>query len=123
MSRPNPVNVSLTVDLSGLQKKFSPAALEHAQEVFADRVGFDSNAYVKYDSGDTFLSMGAASDYKKGDIVWDTDYAAYAYWDPRVNEENKKKHPKATDKWFEVAKEARLGSWRTYAISALEGRG
>lgn len=120
MSRPNPVNVSLTVDLSGLQKKFSPAALEHAQGVFAARVGFDSNAYVKYDTGDTHDSMGAASDYKKGDIVWDTDYAAYAYYDPHVIRTH---NPLATDRWFEVAKEARIGSWRAYAIAALEGRG
>lgn len=120
MSAPSPVAASVTVDISGLERRFGPEAMSRAQELFAARVGFDSNAYVKYDSGDTYRSMGAASDYGEGLVVWDTPYAGYAYRDPHVRTEH---NPKAAARWFEVAKEARKESWRAYALAALVGRG
>ncbi|MBF0599398.1 hypothetical protein IM763_04905 [Atopobiaceae bacterium FL090493] len=120
MSAPSPVAASVTVDISGLERRFGPDALLRAQGLFADRVGFDSNYYVKMDSGDTHDSMVPASDFEKGLVVWDTEYAGYAYRDPHVRTEE---NPNAKPKWFEVAKEARKESWRVYALAALVGRG
>lgn len=97
-------------DLSKLHERFSDSATEIAQAAFAQQVGSDSNAHCPVDTQQTQDSMETASDFKAGNIVWDTDWAAIAYSMPD-SIIKKSKNPLARSHWFEAAKEERLKDW------------
>ena len=107
MSKPK-----ITVDLYGIEKKFSPSELRAKQAVFAQRVGFDMRKHVPVDEGTLRDSMDAASHYEAGQIVWDTPYAKEVY---NADSVRTVKNKNAAPHWAEVAKAEKLESWRTMA--------
>lgn len=105
-------------DLSRMHARFSDAEIEKSQTAFALQVGHDSNVHCAVDSQQTQNSMELASDFKNGNIIWDTEWASDAYNmdDSRIR---KQKNPLARAKWFEVAKQAHLLEWQTIVEDGL----
>ncbi len=54
-----------------IKKALNPTSVEFAKK---------ANKYVKKDTGATESSVWSASNFDKGQVIWDTDYAAYAYY-------------------------------------------
>ena len=77
---------------SAIKKALNPASVEFAKK---------ANKYVKKDTGATESSVWSASNFDKGQVIWDTDYAAYAYYTGTPSKEH---NPDAEQRWGEVAK-------------------
>jgi hypothetical protein len=87
-------------------------AVKRALNPLTTLIARDSNRYVKKDTGATESSMWSASDFPRGLIIWDTEYAAYAYY---LNGALKGKNPLAEMRWFDVAKANHLSTWLYFA--------
>ena len=112
---------AVTVNLTKLKKLFGVKAMEDAQTKFAMSVAEDMNAYIPKDTSKLHDSMKAASDFKRGLIVWDTDYAAYvrAMPDSRIKHGEGAKNPKARADWPKAAKDAHGEDWKRLAETIL----
>ena len=111
----------IRVDLSGIEKRFSEAALREKQEAFAERVAFEMRDYVPVDSGALQGSEPLASDYGSGTIEWNTPYAKYVVEMPESSIK-KTKNPKARANWPEAAKSERMDAWEDFAKRLMEER-
>ncbi|MEG2932722.1 MAG: minor capsid protein [Gordonibacter sp.] len=105
-------------DLSRLHARFSDGAIDNTQAALALQVGSDSNVHCPEDTSQMRNSMEPASDFKNGNIVWDTDYASDVY---NADETSIKtsKNPLARPRWFEVAKEEHLDEWKSIVEEGL----
>ncbi|MGP1507450.1 MAG: minor capsid protein [Sphaerochaeta sp.] len=76
--------------------------------------------YVRYLSGDTSRSSKTASRFDDGLVIYDTSYAAYAYYN---NESNITidTHPLACVKWGEVSKAKHMKHYKDTFEKALKG--
>lgn len=110
----------ITIDLAGIEKRFSESELKAKQAAFAQRVAFDMRDHVPVDEGTLRDSADVASDYENGQIIWDTPYAKRV-----LNADNVRtvKNPNATPNWPEVTKAEKLESWRAMAAEMLSGDG
>ena len=104
--------VVVDVDLSPLDGMFSAAALEAAQEAFANDVADDfaegapAGCYVPRDTGKLQDNVTVSGE----DVTWTEDYADCVY----------NGTAKMTGRpWFEIAKGIRLEAWKGYAADAL----
>lgn len=93
------------------------AAVRRALTPVTTKIAKDSNLYVKKDTGATEASMWSASDFPRGLIIWDTEYAAFAYY---LNGALKGKNPLASMRWFDVAKSINMGVWLDFANSSIK---
>lgn len=107
---------SIDIDLSGIEKRFSPQALKAKQAVFAHRVGFDMNKHCPVDEGTLRDSMPVSSDFENGQLVWDTPYAKRVM---NADTVRTVKNPDARPQWPEYTKSERLGEWRKLAANLL----
>ena len=69
----------------------------------------DANLYVKVDVGPLRDSSLIHSELDKGIIRWQTPYAKRQYWE--IETAYTVKNPRATWKWFHVAKQRHLDRW------------
>lgn len=111
---------SVKIDLSGVERRFSPEQLRAKQEAFAMRVAFEMRDYVPEDEGTLKGSEALASDYAAGRIEWDTPYARRVYSLPQSSI-RKTKNPNARSRWADEAKQERMESWEDFARSLMEG--
>ncbi len=76
--------------------------------------------YVRYLSGDTSRSSKTASRFRDGLVIYDTPYAAYAYYN---NESNitTDTHPLASVRWGEVSKAKHMRHYKETFDRALKG--
>ena len=107
---------SIDIDLSGIEKKFSPEELKKKQAAFAHRVGFDMNKHCPYDEGTLHDSMPESSDFENGQVVWDTPYAKRVM---NADTVMTVKNSEARPQWPEYTKSERLGEWRKFAANLL----
>ena len=107
---------SIDIDLSGIEKKFSPEELKKKQAAFAHRVGFDMNKHCPCDEGTLHDSMPESSDFENGQVVWDTPYAKRVM---NADTVRTVKNPEARPQWPEYTKSERLGEWRKFAANLL----
>lgn len=98
---------AVTVDLTKLMKRFSAKELEAKQVKFAMSVAEDMNAFTPEDTKRMHNSMQAASDFRRGLVIWDADYAAYVRDLPDSSIKHSK-NPRAKADW----PKAREGSAR-----------
>lgn len=115
---------AVTVDLTKLMKRFSAKELEAKQVKFAMSVAEDMNAFTPEDTKRMHNSMQAASDFRQGLVIWDTDYAAYAAYAAYVRDmpDSSIKHgknPRAKADWPKAAKEAHSEDWERLAVDLL----
>ncbi len=68
----------------------------------------DCNKYCKEDTGALIASSEKATDFKTGQIAWDTPYAHRQYW---LITAFKTKNPNASWRWADVAKGKHLSKW------------
>ncbi|WP_158096155.1 minor capsid protein [Olsenella sp. An188] len=112
---------SIRIDLSGLQRRFSPERLREKQEAFAERVAFEMRDYVPEDQGTLKGSETLASDYASGSIEWATPYAQHVHDLPQSSI-RKTKNPNARSHWPEEAKRERMSAWNAFAHKLLEDK-
>ena len=74
--------------------------------------------YCKEDTGALIASSLIHSIPKEGKLIWQTPYARRQYWEIRTAHTDV--NPKATWKWCEAAKKARLPIWEKQAQRLLE---
>lgn len=96
---------SVDTDLTKLKSKCSSSRFRRINRALIQRVVFDSNRYVKVDTGDLKRSSLIASDQT---AVWGMPYAKAAY---TKGEPNQSINPEASLRWFEVAKAKRAKQW------------
>ena len=80
----------------------------------------DCNQYCKFDTGMLVASSYIHSQLDEGLLIWRTPYARRQYWEIKTAYTDK--NPKATWKWFEVAKKERLEMWNKQAQRLVESR-
>lgn len=112
---------NVRIDLSGIERRFSPEQLKAKQEAFAERVAFETRDYVPEDQGTLKGSEPLASDYAEGHIEWDTPYAQRVHDLPQSSI-RKTKNPNARSHWPEEAKKERMGAWHDFAEKLMEER-
>lgn len=112
---------AVTVDLTKIKKLFGVKELEAKQVKFAMSVAEDMNAFTPEDTKRMHNSMKTASDFKRGVIVWDADYAAYVRSLPDGSIKHGK-NPKARADWPKAAKEAHAKDWEQLATDLMTGR-
>ena len=88
-----------------IKKALNPTSVEFAKK---------ANKYVKKDTGATESSVWSASNFDKGQVIWDTDYAAYAYYIGTPH------NPDAEQRWGEVAKSRDMEDIRRVAQNAIK---
>lgn len=114
--------ITVDIDISGIEERYSEDAVKSAQRQVAMRIGTDSNRYCKWDTGATYNSMVPNSDFEDGEIRWSTPYASDAYNNPNVGTHptvpNGKTDPHA--QWFEVAKSRHFSQWLALAERLLK---
>lgn len=110
---------NIKIDLSGIERRFSPEQLKAKQEAFASRVAFEMRDYVPEDQGTLKGSEPLASDYADGTIEWDTPYAQRVHDLPQSSIHTTK-NPNARSHWPEAAKSERMSSWEQFAKSLME---
>lgn len=94
---------------NAIDKALNPTSLAFAKA---------ANKYVKKDTGATEASVWSASKFEDGEIVWDTEYAANAYYDGKPN---KSHNPQASMRWAEVAKVQDMDEVIEVAQNAIKG--
>lgn len=109
---------NVTIDLSGIEAKFSEDALKAKQAVFAQRVGTDMNKHCPVDEGTLRDSMPVSSNFEAGEIVWNTPYAQKVL---NADSVRRIKNPEATPNWPEVTKSERLDDWKEFAAQLITG--
>lgn len=107
---------SISIDLGGIEKKFSPQAMKAKQAVFAHRVGFDMNKRCPVDEGTLRDSMPESSDFENGQIIWNTPYAKDVL---NADSVRTTKNTNACPQWPEATKAERLGEWEKLAANLL----
>ena len=78
----------------------------------------DANQYVKWDTGAMHDTSEIHALPEKGVIIWQTSYAKRQYWDIKTAYTDM--NPKATWRWFEVAKEAHMDRWEEQAQRLID---
>ena len=102
------------IDLSGIERRFSPQRMQAAQMLLAERVGRDSNVHAPYRTGTLHASMGI----REGKVVWPVDYAIYPY-KGHVTGSSADGKDNAHSEWFEFAKRTYFSSWLKTVEAAL----
>lgn len=84
----------------------------------ANEILADCNEYAKYRDGTLVQSSQEHSRLDKGKLIWQTPYAKRQYWE--IETAIPEKHPKATWKWCEVAKQEHFDEWQAKAQKEFE---
>lgn len=107
------MSVSVSVNLKGLEKMASDSETKKRQSEYAQRVAFVMREYVPLRDGYLRNSEPLSSNYEKGELVWDTPYAAEQYYIPM-------NHTTAgtTDHWDEPVRRSHMSDLQKY-VSAM----
>lgn len=105
-----------TIDIKGIEEKFSDSSLKAKQEAFASRVALDMRKHVPEDEGTLKNSEPLNSDYANGQIIWNTPYAKIV-----LNSDHVKtvKNKNARPQWPEVTKQEKMQDWREFAAKLI----
>lgn len=105
-----------TIDIKGIEEKFSDSSLKAKQEAFASRVALDMRKHVPEDEGTLKNSEPLNSDYANGQIIWNTPYAKIV-----LNSDHVKtvKNKNASPQWPEVTKQEKMQDWREFAVKLV----
>ncbi|NGM17722.1 hypothetical protein GMI70_06920 [Eggerthellaceae bacterium zg-893] len=109
------MSVRITVDLSALERRFSEERNRDRQEEFAMRAEEGMREYVPVEEGALRGSAKVSSDFRAGEIVWSTPYAAKHYYVPMA-------HTQAgtTDHWDQAFWAEHAGDMEAYAAELME---
>lgn len=94
--------------------------IEQALPILSEQVLKDCNNYCKEDQGTLISSSQSASDVQKGNLVWDTPYAAKQYYLPAASHDV---NPNAASMWCHKAYDAHHDDWSETLQKTLGGDG
>ena len=106
------------INLSGIEPKIDHAT-NGALSIFSQQVFKDMTPFVPMDTGNLAESPARASNFNKGQIIYDTPYAKRMYNGVNFNFSTDK-HPQAQAHWDEKAKTVHIKSWEKVAKRAIE---
>lgn len=89
-------------------------AWEKGLYVLSEQILTDCNRFVKREEGTLEDSSNAASQPRKGLLIWDTPYAKRQYWEIETS-----RTPGRTWKWCETAKERYFDDWQRIAEKVI----
>ena len=93
------------------------AASEKAQETISKVALADCNEFVREDQGTLKQSSYAASDHKKGNLVWNTPYAKRVYYTGTVS---KAVNSQAALRWAHKAAQKYQKDWGKAGDKAMQ---
>ena len=108
------MSISLDINLTGLNRRFSKQAQRRAQLALAERAMQNANVYCPRDTGALQDSVFIAQDGTE--IIWPMSYAKKVYYGSHVKTA---KNSRAKTHWFEYAKSKHLKAWTEVAKRAL----
>lgn len=100
--------INVTYDLSGIKDALDVKA-SLAAKTLSEKILSDCEPYVPYRTGALCRSGHTVADENGYRVVWDASYASECYYASRSF--SKRKHPRATARWFDAAAESRGGGW------------
>lgn len=112
------VKITVTTDIATICEAMS-GRIEDTTRLLERAVLASCNPYVPYYTGNLCSSGHVSGVGNNGEVTYSADYASECYYASRPF--NKKKHPKATSRWFEAAKADDLDKWISVAKSGLCG--
>jgi hypothetical protein len=92
------------------------SALQRVQPELSEKALADCNRYCKVDSGRLRASSKAASDMRRGRLIWKSEYARSAYYTEGAS---KDKNPLASKMWAHKAALLCNKKWRDFAAARL----
>ncbi|MGK4059036.1 minor capsid protein [Loigolactobacillus coryniformis] len=108
------------VNLNGIRAKVK-RAVQASQESVAIKVAKDSNEFVPVKYGALRESVFSSSNFSKGSVIWNTEYAKKLYWNPQYHFSHSV-NPKARGMWFEAARAQYLKSWTSFAQQQIKSK-
>lgn len=78
----------------------------------------DCNEFAKEDREHLILSSVFSSDFKAGELVWNTPYAARQYYE--IQTASHDQNPNARWRWCEAAKRRRKAEWALQAQKGMD---
>ena len=108
--------MSVTVNLSGLERMVSAGEQKRRQEEYARRAAFVMQKFVPRDENTLRASEPMNSKYAEGLLIWNTPYAATQYNVPMSHTT-----PGTTDHWDEACWKAEGGNLLKYAETLYGG--
>ena len=103
------IEAKIEFDVSKLKAK-SEADILRRQKILDSLVLRDSNLFCPQDTGTLQRSAEIHTVIGSGEVVWQTPYAAYQYYNWK-GIQGHNDNPRATSKWFETAKARYLDKW------------
>lgn len=109
------MSVTIKLDLSALERRFSEERNQERQEEFAMRAEEGMREYVPVEEGALRDSAKLNSDFRAGEIIWNTPYAAKHYYVPM-------NHTQAgtTDHWDHAFWSEHAEDMEAYALELMK---
>lgn len=110
------------VDLSGIERKISPAQMRAAKQAVAGQILIDCEQYVPMLDGDLRASGHVGNGGES--VIWQTVYAKAQYYGTNGRQVFSRYTTAGTgSKWYEKAEQNHMDDWKEKAIEALNIRG
>lgn len=97
------------------------AQIDAGVPILTSEILKDVNLFVKRDQDTMMNSAQTATDFDNGVIVYNTKYARRQYYTGKAR--NRDKYPRATTRWFRVAKDLHRDQWAEQAQVILTNGG
>lgn len=104
------IEIEAGIDLTKIKDRLT-GDLAKKQRILDAMVLRDSNLFCPEDSSTLKKSAVINTVIGSGEIRWQTDYAAFQYYNWRGGKDSHNRNPRATSRWFETAKARYLKSW------------
>lgn len=111
------MQVKVNINPTQIGQKIEKAWEKARGQVF-EGIKDDCNEYAKEDQRALKNSANLFSKPQEGKIIWQTPYAKRQYWE--IQTASKEQNPKATWRWFEFAKAARMKVWERQIDKAVK---
>lgn len=110
-----PVNIK--INKSAIRRRIK-GAWEKGLPELSEQILADCNEFAKEDRGHLILSSVFSSDFKAGELVWNTPYAARQYYE--IQTASHDQNPNARWRWCEAAKRKHKKEWAAQAQKLME---
>lgn len=112
------LEAKVEIDLSGVEKKLSPANLDMGQKAMANQMLADMDDFVPYREGTLSQTATISTDGKE--LHWNTPYARRLYYgDPGWNW-TRDFHPQAGPEWDKVAAGMFMEDWKKVYVEGAK---
>lgn len=113
------MSVEIQTDFAAIRAQIKTGAAQALPEL-SEQILQDCNYYCKQDQSTLISSSLTASDPAKGELVWDTPYAAMQYYLPAAVKDT---NPNASSMWCHKAEDAYGEDWQKLLQKLVGGDG